>query len=146
MSILRMKMLVYDELRSHGEETYPHECCGVLVGSAGVEGWTVAYAVRAANTRKDAPQNRYAIDPLELVKILRDARSRNLEIAGFYHSHPDHPALWSQTDLAEAHWLGCSYLITEVVDGHAAVTNSFLLSGTREEDKQFISERLELLD
>jgi len=146
MSILRIKKSVYDNLRSHGEETYPHECCGVLVGSADVRGWAVAYAVRAANIRKDSPQNRYAIDPLELVKILREARVCNLEIAGFYHSHPDHPALWSQTDLAEAHWLGCSYLITEVVDGHAAVTNSFLLSGTREEDKHFVSESIEILD
>ena len=146
MSILRVKKAVYDNLRTHGEETYPHESCGVLVGTTGVEGWIIAYAVRAANIRKDSPQNRYAIDPLELVKILREARSGNLEIAGFYHSHPDHPAMWSQTDVAEAHWLGCSYLITEVADGRAATTNSFLLSGTREEDKRFLPERIELLD
>jgi proteasome lid subunit RPN8/RPN11 len=143
MNVMRIKKSVYDELRSHGEEAYPHECCGVLVGGAGVEGWTVAYAVRAANIRTDSPRNRYAIAPLELVKIMREARSGDLEIAGFYHSHPDHPAMWSQTDLAEAHWLGCSYLITEVAEGRAAMTNSFLLSGTREEDKHFVPERIE---
>jgi proteasome lid subunit RPN8/RPN11 len=146
MSILRMKKSAFDELRSHGEEAYPHECCGVLVGSADVDGWTVAYAVRAANIRTDLPQNRYAIAPVELVKILREARKDGLEIAGFYHSHPDHPPIWSQIDLAEAHWLGCSYLITEVAEGRAAVTNSFLLSGIREEDKQFVPERIELID
>lgn len=146
MSILRMKKSAFNELRSHGEEAYPHECCGVLVGRADTEGWIVAYAVRADNSRTDSPRNRYAIAPLELVKILREARSRNLEIAGFYHSHPDHPALWSQTDLEEAHWLGCSYLITEVAEGRAVVTNSFVLSGTKEEDKQFVPERIELLD
>jgi proteasome lid subunit RPN8/RPN11 len=141
-----MKRSVYDELRAHAEEAYPHECCGVLVGSAGVEGWSVAYAVRAANSRIDSTQNRYAIAPMELVQILQEARKNGLEIAGFYHSHPDYPAMWSQIDLAEAHWLGCSYLITEVAGGHAAVTKSFLLSGTREEDKQFVPERIELLD
>ena len=146
MSTLRVKKSAYDDLRSHAEVAYPYECCGVLVGSPGDEGWTIAYAVRATNSRTDTPQNRYAIAPLELVKILREARTRNLEIAGFYHSHPDHPAMWSQTDLAEAHWLGCSYLITEVAEGRAAVTNSFLLSGTTEEDKQFVSERIELVD
>ncbi|XBH20177.1 M67 family metallopeptidase [Telmatobacter sp. DSM 110680] len=143
--MLSMNKSVYRELRSHGEETYPHECCGVLIGSSEVEGWAVVRAVRANNVRTDSPQDRYAIEPLELVKILREARSLNLEIAGFYHSHPDHPAMWSQTDLAEAHWLGCSYLITEVADGHAVVTNSFLLSGISEEDKQFIPQRIELL-
>ncbi len=141
-----MKNSVFDELRSYGEKAYPHESCGVLVGRAGVEGWTVAYAVRADNSRTDSPQNRYAIEPVELVKILREARKGGLEIAGFYHSHPDQPAMWSQIDLAEAHWLGCSYLITEVAEGRAAATNSFLLWGTREEDKQFVPERIELTD
>jgi proteasome lid subunit RPN8/RPN11 len=135
-----------EHIRAHAEETYPHECCGVLVGNAGVRGWTVAYAVRAANDRTDTPQNRYAIEPGALVRILREAQKNGLEIAGFYHSHPDHPPIWSQIDLAEAHWLGCSYLITEVAEGRAAVTNSFLLSGTNEEDKQFVSAVIETLD
>ena len=135
-----------EQIRAHAEETYPHECCGVLVGNARVKGWTVAYAVRADNVSKDSQRNRYAIAPLELVRILRDARRRDLEIAGFYHSHPDHPAMWSQTDLSEAHWIGCSYLITEVPEGRAARTNSYLLSGAGEEDKHFVSEILELLD
>ena len=83
MSILRMKKSAYDDLRSHAEEAYPNECCGVLVGSAGIEGWTVAYAVRATNSRTDTPQNRYAIAPLELVKICRKAQKDGFEIAGF---------------------------------------------------------------
>jgi proteasome lid subunit RPN8/RPN11 len=146
VSILRIKKSAFDESRSHGEEAYPHEGCGVLVGSADVEGWIVAYAVRAANSRTDSPQNRYAIAPAELVKILREAQKDGLEIAGFYHSHPDHSPMWSQIDLVEAHWLGCSYLITEVAEGHAAMTNSFRLSGTREENKHFAAEIIEIVD
>lgn len=137
MSVLRLSRTVYDEIRAHGEETYPHECCGVLLGHSMQEGWRIVSAVRAGNTRMDSAHNRYQIAPLELVRIERDASRQGLEIAGFYHSHPDHPAQWSQTDFAEAHWLGCCYVITEVAGGKAAVTNSFLLAGFTEEDKRF---------
>lgn len=128
---------LYDQLRTHGEETYPHECCGALLGLPAPDGWRVIATVRAGNTRSDSAHNRYNIAPLELVHIEREANRMGLEIAGFYHSHPDHPAQWSPTDFAEAHWLGCCYVITEVVRGKAAVTNSFLLAGSTEEDKRF---------
>lgn len=137
MSVLRLPQSVYDAIRVHGEETYPHECCGALLGRSEQGEWKVTAAVRAGNTRTDAAHNRYQIAPAELVKIERDARRQGLDIAGFYHSHPDHPAQWSPTDLAEAHWLGCVYVITEVARGKAAMTNSFLLAGTTEEDKHF---------
>jgi proteasome lid subunit RPN8/RPN11 len=143
VSVLHMPRSVYESMRAHGEETYPHECCGALLGRS-VQGgsWRVVEAVRAGNTRTDSAHNRYNIAPVELVKIQREARTKGLEIAGFYHSHPDHPAQWSQTDFAEAHWLGCSYVITEVAQGKAAETNSFLLDGTTEEDKRFVAESI----
>jgi proteasome lid subunit RPN8/RPN11 len=142
MSELRMPRMVYQNLRAHGEETYPHECCGALLGRATDGGWEVDEAVRAGNTRTDSAHNRYQIAPVELVRIQRDARRKGLEIAGFYHSHPDHPAQWSATDFAEAHWLGCSYVITEVAGGKAAVTNSFRLDGATEENKEFVKETI----
>ena len=137
MTALHIPQSVYDSLRAHGEETYPHECCGALLGTSSPEGWQVTSAVRAGNTRTDSAHNRYNIDPAELVKIQRDAMRQGLDIAGFYHSHPDHPAQWSLTDFAEAHWVGCVYVITSVARGHAGVTNAFLLAGTTEEDKHF---------
>jgi len=146
MSTLRLSRAVHDEIRRHGEDTYPHECCGALLGRPGGGGWHVDSSIRAGNIRTDSPQNRYQIAPIELVKIEREARSRGLEIAGFYHSHPDHPAQWSTTDLAEAHWLGCSYVITQVADGKASKTNSFLLAGTTEEEKHFEPEIIQLID
>jgi proteasome lid subunit RPN8/RPN11 len=146
VSTLRVPREVYTELRAHGEETYPHECCGALLGRSTPDGWHVEASVRAGNTRTDSAHNRYQIAPIELVKIEREARNRGLEIAGFYHSHPDHPAQWSATDFAEAHWLGCSYVITEVAKGRGAVTNSFLLSGTTEEDKHFAQETIGIDD
>jgi proteasome lid subunit RPN8/RPN11 len=141
-----MTRAVYDSIRAHGEETYPHECCGALLGLSTPEGWRVKTVMRAGNTRTDSAHNRYSIAPLELVHIEREARRQELEIAGFYHSHPDHPAQWSRTDFAEAHWLGCSYVITEVAQGKAAITNSFLLTGSREEDKQFVQESIQFDD
>jgi proteasome lid subunit RPN8/RPN11 len=142
MTKLQIPKALYDALRAHGEETYPHECCGVLLGKSGTDGWRVESAVRAGNTRTDSAHNRYQIAPVELVKIQREASRQGLDIAGFYHSHPDHPAQWSPTDFAEAHWIGCSYVITEVAQGKARATNSFLLAGTTEEDKRFENETI----
>ncbi len=144
MGLLHLTKAVYEVIRQHGEETYPHECCGALLGRSTEGKWDVVAAVRAGNTRTDSAHNRYNIDPVELVRIERNARAQGLDIAGFYHSHPDHPAQWSQTDFAEAHWLGCVYVITEVAGGKAALTNSFLLAGTTEEDKRFELQTIEI--
>lgn len=142
--MLQIQFVDYEALRRHGEETYPHECCGVLLGKSEPEGNIVREIVRAGNTRTDSAHNRYNIAPQELVKIQRQARGLGLDIVGFYHSHPDHPAQWSPTDFAEAHWLGCSYIITSVEKGKAALTNSFLLSGTAEDNKKFEDESIEI--
>ena len=141
-----MTRAVYDSIRAHGEETYPHECCGALLGRPAAGSWSIEEAVRAGNTRTDSAHNRYQIAPAELVRIEREARARGLSIGGFYHSHPDHPAQWSATDFAEAHWLGCSYVITAVAQGKATITNSFLLAGTTEEDKHFELEAIEVTE
>ena len=146
MSVLRMTRQVYDAIRAHGEETYPNECCGVLLGRPSANGWHIEAAVKADNRRTDSAHNRYQIAPSELVRIEREARSRGLSIAGFYHSHPDHRAEWSPTDFAEAHWIGCSYVITAVAQGNADVTNSFLLAGVKEEDKRFEQETIEVVE
>lgn len=145
MTALRLPRTAYDALRAHGEETYPQECCGVLLGRTAADGWQIESAVPAANARVESPRSQFEIAPQELVKIAQQARNRGLEIAGFYHSHPDHPAHWSAADLADAHWLGCCYVITQVVAGKAAVTHAFLLAGTGEEDKHFEPENIKLI-
>ena len=142
--MLKIDQSCYHQLRRHGEETYPHECCGVLLGRAEDDQRLVTSIARAGNTRTDSPQNRYNIDPRELIAIQRQARERGMDIVGFYHSHPDHPARWSSTDLAEAHWLGCSYVITRVEEGQARETNSFLLLGGDEAEKRFQDEPFEV--
>ena len=144
--MLTLRRSDYDLLRRHGEETYPHECCGVLLGQMDGDRRVVTSIARCGNTRNDSPHNRYNIDPKELIRIQREGRERGEDIVGFYHSHPDHPPRWSSTDLAEAHWIGCSYVITSVEKGKATVTNSFALSGTMEEDKALVQEELVVND
>lgn len=138
--MLRVSDDIYAAIRKHGEETYPHECCGILLGRNEEGDNRIVEAVRAGNTRTDSAHNRYHIAPQELVRAQREGRAKGLDIIGFYHSHPDHPAMWSQTDLAEAHWMSCSYVITAVEKGVARQTNSFLLMGTGEEDKRLEAE------
>ena len=143
--MLKFSQVDYDAIRLHGQETYPHECCGVLLGRFGDDGTRVVTSTaRCGNTRTDSAHNRYNIDPKELVRIQREGRERGEDIVGFYHSHPDHPAQWSKTDFAEAHWYGCSYVITSVERGKATITNSFELSGADEADKQLRDEKVDV--
>jgi proteasome lid subunit RPN8/RPN11 len=144
MSTLHIPQALYDQLRAHGEETYPNECCGIMLGKASDDSLAVQALVRAGNTRTDSAHNRYHIAPQELIRAQREGRQQGLDIVGFYHSHPDHPAQWSITDFNEAHWFGCAYVITSVdgdkTKGAAQITNSFLLTGTTEEDKAFTNQ------
>jgi len=142
--MLKLKRTDYDSLRRHGEETYPHECCGMLLGHVNDDGTRIVTSVaRAGNTRIDSPHNRYNIDPRDQIRIQKEARERGEDVIGYYHSHPDHPAQWSKTDLAEAHWPGLSYMITSVEKGKAMVTNSFELDGF-DESRTFLDEKLEV--
>ncbi len=143
--MLRIPPVLLDELRRHGEESYPRESCGVLLGRRrGGPGGVgeVGEVLRCANARAGASRSRYEIDPRELLAAQKRARVRGQEILGFYHSHPDHPARPSPTDLAEAHWLGCSYVVTAVAAGRAGATASFLLAGGGEEEKHFRDEEI----
>lgn len=146
VSTLHITQEVFEAIRRHGERIYPHECCGALLGVKTVDGWQVTAWFEAENMRTDSAHSRYQISPLDLVRIEQTACESGLAIAGFYHSHPDHPALWSVTDFNEAHWLGSSYVITAVEKGIAAVTNSFALVGVSEEAKGFKPEMIEVTE
>ncbi|MFZ0705700.1 MAG: M67 family metallopeptidase [Candidatus Korobacteraceae bacterium] len=134
----------YEALRQHAEQAYPDECCGALLGKIVAGERHVHLIVPCQNTRVGELSKRYEIDPAELVRVQREARESGMEIVGFYHSHPDHPAQPSPTDLEHAHWIGYSYVIISVKRGQAAETRSFLLSGLQEEDKSFTEEDLSI--
>jgi proteasome lid subunit RPN8/RPN11 len=129
-------------IRRHAERSHPREGCGVLLGRAGGAANQVSAALPCANARRERLGDRWEIDPRDLLRIARAARAAGEEIVGFFHSHPDGPARPSATDLAEAHWLGCSFVITAVAGGRAGATRSFRLSGTGEADKRFVEEEI----
>jgi proteasome lid subunit RPN8/RPN11 len=139
---LKIHRTPLEQIRRHGAETYPYECCGALVGNFDETGKTVKAVVRCGNAHGNSPRNRYRISPDELVRIQCEAQLAGRDIVGFYHSHPDSSAMWSGTDLAEAHWTGCSYIITSVEDGEPILTNSFVLLCDKE-TKRFEKEVIE---
>ena len=102
-------------IRSHGQETYPHECCGALVGRDGA----VAAIVALPNTTDEGPRRRFMVRPSDYQLAERRASEIGGELLGFYHSHPDHPARPSQYDLDHA-WPTFAYIIVAVADGAAA--------------------------
>jgi proteasome lid subunit RPN8/RPN11 len=91
---VRIPRAQVDAIVAHALEGYPYEACGVFLGN----GAAVGRAVRAANRETESPRVRYQIAPEDLMQIQREARKEGLEIIGYYHSHPDHPARPSETD------------------------------------------------
>jgi len=139
---LKITAAQIEQIRHHAEATYPDECCGVLTGHILSEASkTVRAVVSCSNLHDDPSRSWYQIDPQELVRIQRNAYERDEDVIGFYHSHPDDVASWSASDLAEAHWTGCSYLIAAVERGRATQVNSFELLGD-EASKRFEDEEI----
>lgn len=117
-------------IRRIAEEAYPHECCGILVGSH-LNGKTqVTEWVAAENQRRDSPANRYLISPELVRQVERRFRGTGQEIVGFFHSHPDVPARPSQYDRDHA-WPWYTYLIVSVREGRSAEALAWRLKEDR---------------
>ncbi len=142
--MLKISKADYDLIRWEAKRSYPHECCGILLGNVTDEHRVVTMTLPCQNMRTDSPVNRYSIHPEQVIAAMKLARNRSERIIGFYHSHPDHSPHYSSTDLAEAHWFDCSYMITSVERGIAGVTASYALVGS-ETQKKFHEESIEIL-
>src|SRR5258708_39669382 len=112
--------------RAHGQETYPHECCGALVGS----GDCVAEIVALPNTTEEGPRSRFLWRPSDYRLAEQRATELGGELLGFYHSHPDHPARPSQYDLDHA-WPNFAYIIVAVAAGAAQAMTVWYLKEDR---------------
>ena len=123
---LTISAAVDQAIRRHGEETYPHECCGALVG----KGAFVSEIVALPNTTEEGPRRRFLVRPSDY--RLAESRATELggELLGFYHSHPDHPARPSQYDLDHA-WPTFAYIIVAVAAGAAADMTVWFLKDDR---------------
>ncbi|MCA1574479.1 MAG: M67 family metallopeptidase [Acidobacteria bacterium] len=110
-----------NEIAAHGERDYPYECCGLLLGSFSEDGdgkiCSEIYPISNAR-EEEAKGNRFLIRPEELRRGEKYAASKSLDVVGFYHSHPDHPAVPSTYDLDHA-WPVYSYILVAVKSGRA---------------------------
>jgi len=113
-------------IRAHGRETFPHECCGALLGKDGV----VSEAFPLANTTEEGPRRRFLVRPADYRNAEKRANDAGLDLLGFYHSHPDHPARPSQYDLDHA-WPFFSYVIVSVMTGEDTLLTSWRLKDDR---------------
>jgi proteasome lid subunit RPN8/RPN11 len=138
-------------IKKHGEESYPHECCGLLLGTVKsqekivikvvqtVNDWeNQKYLFTSLNTRYNSSlKDSFSINPVTFIEIQKQARQDNLNIIGIYHSHPDHPAIPSSFDQAIA-WDIYSYIIVSVKKGRSTDLFSWVLDSNR----KFIEEKL----
>src|SRR6202049_4581492 len=122
---------VDDAIRRHGEETYPHECCGALVGRGG----RITATVPLPNTTEEGPRRRFLVRPSDYRMAESRATELSGELLGFYHSHPDHPARPSQYDLDHA-WPTFAYVIVAVADGRAGDMTVWWLRDDRSSFKE----------
>jgi len=119
-----------EAIRRHGQEDYPFEACGLLIGVLG-EPKRLREVYPISNAREEAAKrNRFLITPEELMRGERHADALDLDVIGFYHSHPDVAAVPSEFDRDHA-WPTYSYVIVSVRQGQAAEVLSWELESDR---------------
>ena len=143
---------IAQKIRDHGAETYPHECCGALLGRDLDAGATSAPEVAKlpsreivalhplVNRRDDSPRNRFSVTSDDVRDAEKAAREKGVDVVGWYHSHPDHPAAPSEYDRDHA-WPWYSYIIVSVANGKPQDMTSWRLTDDR---SQFTSEALKI--
>ena len=120
-------------IRRHGEEIFPHECCGFMLGTVDGDAREVVELLPVENDREDgARHNRFLISPEDFMKGEKSARAKKFDIIGIYHSHPNAPARPSQYDLDHA-WPWYSYVIVSIMDGASDNMTSWILGEDRKE-------------
>jgi proteasome lid subunit RPN8/RPN11 len=133
------------KIRAHGVETYPNECCGALLGrdadgdAASGRPREILDLFPLVNRREDSPRNRFSVTPQDVMAAEKAATGRGLDLIGWYHSHPDHPARPSEYDREYA-WPWYSYIILRVQGGVAREMTSWRLQDDRE---RYVEERIE---
>ena len=120
------------EIEAHARREYPHECCGALLGRFGETRLKIVSAIYPITNAREgqSKRNRFLIQPEELLRVERLAASQQLDVVGFYHSHPDHQAVPSQYDLVHA-WPVYSYIVVAVQAGIPGELRSWELEPDR---------------
>jgi len=128
---------VLDTIRQHGADAYPEEGCGFLLGTVTDDGTNRVTALhRATNRRTENRERRYELTADDYRAADVAAQRQGLDVVGTYHSHPDHPARPSETDLEEATFPGYTYVIVSVHDGTPEALTAWTLAPDRSEFQQ----------
>ncbi|MFB3906692.1 MAG: M67 family metallopeptidase [Acidobacteriota bacterium] len=128
--MLQLTQVQLDEIHRTAVSEYPHECCGIMIGSVANSHRMVTRLLVARNQRQDSLRNRYLIDPAVIYRVESELRGTGKAILGFFHSHPDEPARPSRYDREHA-WPWYSYLIVSVIKGKTADTTVWQLKSDR---------------
>ena len=129
--VLELAESAHRAILEEGRLRYPEECCGGLLGT--IEGPRKRVIVRAVpvwNEEEDLRERRYLVGPREVMRMEDEAEQEGLELLGFFHSHPDHPAQPSETDRRLA-WPWYSYMILSVHQGEPRKLRSWRLVDDR---------------
>ena len=138
--MIRLSDEIINEIKRHAEQEYPNECGGMLIGRFGENGFKEAVeSFPLENAREDSRHNRVLLLPKDVLRAERYARENSLDVIGYYHSHPNAPAVPSQYDLDHALpvW---SYVIASVRDGTAVDVRSWEMEDDR---SRFNEEQIE---
>jgi proteasome lid subunit RPN8/RPN11 len=140
------------KIGEHGVESYPYECCGALLGrdpgftdkdGSDAKGHGISREILAlfplVNRRDDSPRNRFSVTGEDVREAEKSASAQGLEVIGWYHSHPDHPARPSEYDRDHA-WPWYSYIIVSVRVGVAGDMTSWRLKDDR---SRFLQEKID---
>ncbi len=123
--MIEVCVVLWVRMVAYAEATYPNECCGVMLGSTDENGKSVTVAIQLQNVSAGPQQARYELRPEDLLEADREARRRNLDLIGIYHSHPDCDAYFSETDLKNScPWY--SFVVISVQNGRFDHANSWL--------------------
>lgn len=133
-----------EQLKLLAEVAYPEEFCAILLGTRDGGNARLTRVLPTPNAHEH-PRRAYSIAPAAVILAQRKSRDEESQILGFVHSHPDHAALPSTTDLDQALWLGCVYGIVSVRAGKFAAVSFYRLAGETMEDKRFLPEEVRLL-
>ena len=125
---MRIATSALDAIRVHGEEGFPYEVCGLLVGHPDQK--LITEVRRLQNVEKAQPEIRYQVDSREDMQVRKELRKTDLEVVGYYHSHPNHGAYFSKTDTEQA-WESYLYVVLSVREGKSDDLKAFVAEKDR---------------
>lgn len=129
--MIKIQKKEISKIKYHAEQAYPEECCGILLGNENDLACTIKFVVEFENNQDQNRKRRFLITPEKYMEAERISADLNMQLLGFYHSHPDHVAVPSAFDLEHAlPWF--KYIIISVVQGQSRSLTAWSLSETHE--------------